>query len=167
MWCDIGIFSAQCVTDIGLSHVTRLDDNLLPRAKALRDFTATDSQNLSFKVYIMKTCLLLLSSCMRVEDTAICYRAHNVGTSHMRLTAICYTAHNVGTSHMRLCCGTCVVFLHVHVLFGLICCVHILCIYTLQYSYCVCVSIYPWHVWDECHCTSSVVALFVAVWWCQ
>lgn len=34
----------------GLSHVTKLDDSLLPRAEALHDFTAGDSQRLSFKV---------------------------------------------------------------------------------------------------------------------
>lgn len=34
----------------GLSHVTKLDDSLLPRAEALHDFTAADGQRLSFKV---------------------------------------------------------------------------------------------------------------------
>ena len=41
----------MCVLIVtGLTHVTKLDDSLLPRAEALKDCTATDSNKLSFKV---------------------------------------------------------------------------------------------------------------------
>ncbi|CAI8050943.1 SH3 domain-containing protein 19 [Geodia barretti] len=36
-------------TSKALSHLTKLDDSLLPRAEALRDFTATNSSHLSFR----------------------------------------------------------------------------------------------------------------------
>ena len=39
--------------------MTKLDDNLMPRAEALQDFTARDSQQLSFKV---RDCLCLLQA---------------------------------------------------------------------------------------------------------
>lgn len=38
--------------DPALTHLTKLDDNLLPRGEALRDFTAADSSHLSFRVYM-------------------------------------------------------------------------------------------------------------------
>ena len=40
---------ALCVVP-ALTHLTKVDESLLPRAEALRDFTATNSQHLSFKV---------------------------------------------------------------------------------------------------------------------
>lgn len=49
-WCDNGGVCEYCDACTELSHVTKLDDSLLPRAEALHDFTATDSQRLSFKV---------------------------------------------------------------------------------------------------------------------
>ena len=36
--------------DAGMSHLTKLDDNLLPRAEAIQDFSAANSQQLNFKV---------------------------------------------------------------------------------------------------------------------
>ena len=36
--------------DAGRSHFTKLDDNLLPRAEAIQDFSAANSQQLNFKV---------------------------------------------------------------------------------------------------------------------
>lgn len=56
--CDNVVF-------VELSHVTKLDDNLMPRAEALQDFTARDSQQLSFKVRdcLCRCRLLYIQAC--------------------------------------------------------------------------------------------------------
>lgn len=53
MRCDNGVVCEGVIVVMlhtGLSHVTKLDDSLLPRAEALHDFTAGGGQRLSFKV---------------------------------------------------------------------------------------------------------------------
>ena len=56
-----------CVLFVGpaLSHLTKLDDSLLPRAEALRDFTATNSSHLSFRVCYSAPHHTLLTTCDR------------------------------------------------------------------------------------------------------
>ena len=41
---------SSSIVGTALSHLTKLDDSLLPRAQALTDFTASDDSHLSFKV---------------------------------------------------------------------------------------------------------------------
>lgn len=60
----------------GLSHVTKLDDSLLPRAQALHDFTATDSQRLSFNVRLPTAqnysfCIYTTSECVQMCGVSV------------------------------------------------------------------------------------------------
>ena len=55
VWLKANVRYPLCLLFVGpaLSHLTKLDDSLLPRAEALRDFTATDPSHLSFRVLLL------------------------------------------------------------------------------------------------------------------
>ena len=57
-----------CV-DPELTHLTKLDDSLLPRAEALRDFTPTDSNHLSFRVSVVSLCAVKCVSLFSPHNT--------------------------------------------------------------------------------------------------
>ena len=51
--------------------MTKVDDSLLPRAEALKDFTATESSHLSFKVYTYSSTMYIIMSLMHYPKSQI------------------------------------------------------------------------------------------------